>query len=139
MQNDQTISEILPEEGMTFLVRALGAGALGIGVGGMWLGGGKRAEVPAPLTYLVVFLFPSDWRPALNVAALDCADETNSEICRDFDIPGFPTVRVRDREGSAGVVRASRAPRASELRGVLPSASVTAPGALSLGLMRHLL
>uniref|UniRef100_A0A7N5JLB9 Sulfhydryl oxidase n=1 Tax=Ailuropoda melanoleuca TaxID=9646 RepID=A0A7N5JLB9_AILME len=34
-----------------------------------------------------------DWRPALNLAALDCADETNSAICRDFNIPGFPTVR----------------------------------------------
>lgn len=34
-----------------------------------------------------------DWRPALNLAALDCADETNSAVCRDFDIPGFPTVR----------------------------------------------
>ncbi|EPQ16424.1 Sulfhydryl oxidase 1 [Myotis brandtii] len=34
-----------------------------------------------------------DWRPALNLAALDCADETNSAVCRDFNIAGFPTVR----------------------------------------------
>ncbi|KAM7054873.1 sulfhydryl oxidase 1 isoform 1-T1 [Molossus nigricans] len=34
-----------------------------------------------------------DWKPALNLAALDCADETNSAVCRDFNIPGFPTVR----------------------------------------------
>ncbi|KAB0353843.1 hypothetical protein FD755_023463 [Muntiacus reevesi] len=34
-----------------------------------------------------------DWRPALNLAALDCAEETNSAVCRDFNIPGFPTVR----------------------------------------------
>ncbi|XP_038398106.1 sulfhydryl oxidase 1 isoform X1 [Canis lupus familiaris] len=34
-----------------------------------------------------------DWRPALNLAALDCADETNNAVCRDFNIPGFPTVR----------------------------------------------
>ncbi|KAM5295162.1 sulfhydryl oxidase 1 isoform 1-T1 [Glossophaga mutica] len=34
-----------------------------------------------------------DWRPALHLAALDCADETNSAVCRDFNIPGFPTVR----------------------------------------------
>ncbi|XP_037362247.1 sulfhydryl oxidase 1 [Talpa occidentalis] len=34
-----------------------------------------------------------DWRPALNVAALDCADETNNKVCRDFNIAGFPTVR----------------------------------------------
>ncbi|KAF0880908.1 QSOX1 oxidase, partial [Crocuta crocuta] len=34
-----------------------------------------------------------DWKPALHLAALDCAEETNSEVCRDFNIPGFPTVR----------------------------------------------
>ncbi|XP_017498213.3 sulfhydryl oxidase 1 [Manis javanica] len=34
-----------------------------------------------------------DWRPALNLAALDCADETNNAVCRDFNILGFPTVR----------------------------------------------
>ncbi|XP_036891225.1 sulfhydryl oxidase 1 isoform X1 [Sturnira hondurensis] len=34
-----------------------------------------------------------DWRPALHLAALDCADETNSAVCREFNIPGFPTVR----------------------------------------------
>ncbi|XP_034369049.1 sulfhydryl oxidase 1 isoform X2 [Arvicanthis niloticus] len=34
-----------------------------------------------------------DWRPALNLAVLDCADETNSAVCREFDIAGFPTVR----------------------------------------------
>ncbi|XP_010628604.1 sulfhydryl oxidase 1, partial [Fukomys damarensis] len=34
-----------------------------------------------------------EWRPALNLAALDCADETNSAVCRDFNIPGFPSVR----------------------------------------------
>lgn len=128
MQNGQSISEILPEEGMTFLVRALRAGALGIGVGEVWHGGGKQAEVPAPLTYLIVFLFLSDWRPALNLAALDCADETNSAICRDFNIPGFPTVRVRERVGRAGASRGGargaccqlpRASLASELCGVL--------------------
>lgn len=34
-----------------------------------------------------------EWRPALNLAVLDCADESNSKVCRDFNIPGFPTVR----------------------------------------------
>ncbi|XP_049632424.1 sulfhydryl oxidase 1 isoform X1 [Suncus etruscus] len=33
------------------------------------------------------------WRPALQLAVLDCADETNSDVCRSFDISGFPTVR----------------------------------------------
>lgn len=41
----------------------------------------------------VIFVL-SDWRPALNLAVLDCADETNSDVCRDFNIAGFPTVRV---------------------------------------------
>ncbi|XP_044532993.1 sulfhydryl oxidase 1 [Gracilinanus agilis] len=34
-----------------------------------------------------------DWTPVLNVAALDCADEANSEICRDFGITAYPTVK----------------------------------------------
>nr|BAE37202.1 unnamed protein product [Mus musculus] len=42
-----------------------------------------------------------DWRPALNLAVLDCAEETNSAVCREFNIAGFPTVRVY--EGGATV------------------------------------
>ncbi|XP_027724221.1 sulfhydryl oxidase 1 isoform X2 [Vombatus ursinus] len=34
-----------------------------------------------------------DWRPVLNVAALDCAEEVNSEICRNFGILAYPTVK----------------------------------------------
>lgn len=81
--------------------------------------------MPAPLTYLIVFLFLSDWRPALNLAALDCADETNNAVCRDFNIPGFPTVRVRERERRAGwgwqvwCCQLPHASLASELHGVL--------------------
>uniref|UniRef100_A0A8C2YUL8 Thioredoxin domain-containing protein n=1 Tax=Chinchilla lanigera TaxID=34839 RepID=A0A8C2YUL8_CHILA len=33
------------------------------------------------------------WSPALNLAALDCADETNNAVCRDFNILGFPSVK----------------------------------------------
>uniref|UniRef100_A0A8C0XFE4 Sulfhydryl oxidase n=1 Tax=Castor canadensis TaxID=51338 RepID=A0A8C0XFE4_CASCN len=51
------------------------------------------------LTEMGIFFVLSDWRPALNLAALDCADESNSAVCRDFNIPGFPTVRVCDKEG----------------------------------------
>lgn len=111
---------------MTFLGRAPGAGALGTGVAGARHGAGEQAEVPAPLTDLIVLLFLSDWRPALNLAALDCADETNSAVCRDFNIPGFPTVRVRDGERGAGVLLEERVagcpmpPPAPELHGVLP-------------------
>ncbi|KAM8999874.1 sulfhydryl oxidase 1 [Sarcophilus harrisii] len=34
-----------------------------------------------------------DWRPVISVAALDCAEEANSEICRDFGIMAYPTVK----------------------------------------------
>ena len=55
-------------------------------------------------TYPGFFFFViSVWRPALNLAALDCAEETNSAVCRDFNIPGFPTVRVCDWEGRCGL------------------------------------
>ncbi|XP_016060499.1 PREDICTED: sulfhydryl oxidase 1 [Miniopterus natalensis] len=80
-------------------------GAVWWGLGcGVLHGGGEQAEVPAPLPYLGVLVF-SDWRPALNLAALDCADEVNSAVCRDFNIPGFPTVRffkafTRDGSGA---------------------------------------
>lgn len=64
------------------------------------LGQALWALVGMACTYPRVFFFfvISDWRPALNLAALDCAEETNSAVCRDFNIPGFPTVRVCDRE-----------------------------------------
>lgn len=51
----------------------------------------------------VIFVF-SDWRPALNLAVLDCADEMNSAVCREFSIAGFPTVRVRKGGARAGVL-----------------------------------
>lgn len=57
--------------------------------------GGDGVYLPQGFGFFFVI---SDWRPALNLAALDCAEETNSAVCRDFNIPGFPTVRVCDRE-----------------------------------------
>ncbi|XP_004643521.2 sulfhydryl oxidase 1 [Octodon degus] len=33
------------------------------------------------------------WSPVLKLAVLDCADETNNAVCRDFNILGFPSVR----------------------------------------------
>ncbi|KAM5145226.1 sulfhydryl oxidase 1 isoform 2-T2 [Callospermophilus lateralis] len=44
-----------------------------------------------------------NWRPALNLAALDCADESNTAICRDFSISGFPTVRFFKAFSKSGV------------------------------------
>uniref|UniRef100_A0A8C9LE92 Thioredoxin domain-containing protein n=1 Tax=Pavo cristatus TaxID=9049 RepID=A0A8C9LE92_PAVCR len=36
-----------------------------------------------------------EWRPAVMLAALDCADEANQQVCADFGITGFPTLKVR--------------------------------------------
>lgn len=65
-----------------------------LGVGGE---GSRQRCQPCSLSSVSFVL--SDWRPALNLAALDCAEETNNAVCREFDIPGFPTVRVCDQEG----------------------------------------
>lgn len=57
----------------------------------------------ASFSHLLELSVLSDWRPALNLAVLDCADETNNDVCRDFNIAGFPTVRVCDKgERGAG-------------------------------------
>lgn len=29
------------------------------------------------------------------LAAIDCADEDNQQVCSDFGITGFPTMKVR--------------------------------------------
>ncbi|XP_067156709.1 sulfhydryl oxidase 1 [Apteryx mantelli] len=34
-----------------------------------------------------------EWRPAVMIAALDCADEANQQVCMDFGITGFPTLK----------------------------------------------
>ncbi|NP_989456.2 sulfhydryl oxidase 1 precursor [Gallus gallus] len=34
-----------------------------------------------------------EWRPAVMIAALDCADEANQQVCADFGITGFPTLK----------------------------------------------
>ncbi|KAM4861903.1 sulfhydryl oxidase 1 isoform 2-T2 [Thomomys bottae] len=47
------------------------------------------------------------WRPALNLAVLDCAEEANNAVCRDFNIRGFPTVRffkAFSKSGSGAVL-----------------------------------
>ncbi|KFU87366.1 Sulfhydryl oxidase 1, partial [Chaetura pelagica] len=33
-----------------------------------------------------------EWRPAVVLAAIDCADEANQQVCAEFGITGFPTV-----------------------------------------------
>ncbi|XP_040465833.1 LOW QUALITY PROTEIN: sulfhydryl oxidase 1 [Falco naumanni] len=34
-----------------------------------------------------------EWRPAVMLAAIDCADEANQKVCADFGITGFPTLK----------------------------------------------
>ncbi|NXD87036.1 QSOX1 oxidase, partial [Halcyon senegalensis] len=34
-----------------------------------------------------------EWRPAVILAAIDCADEDNQQVCADFGITGFPTLK----------------------------------------------
>lgn len=82
------------EEGVAFLIRALGVEAAGLAWG--W---GVHRHRRQLLLLTSRFFVCSDWRPALNLAALDCADETNNAVCRDFNILGFPTVRVRGNWG----------------------------------------
>ncbi|XP_018424657.1 PREDICTED: sulfhydryl oxidase 1 [Nanorana parkeri] len=39
-----------------------------------------------------------DWRPAVYLAVLDCGDEANSIACKQFEIQGFPTLKVTGLE-----------------------------------------
>ncbi|XP_065556580.1 sulfhydryl oxidase 2-like isoform X1 [Artemia franciscana] len=34
------------------------------------------------------------WSKLVKIGAIDCANENNTEICRDYDIMGYPTMRV---------------------------------------------
>ncbi|NXG65920.1 QSOX1 oxidase, partial [Hemiprocne comata] len=34
-----------------------------------------------------------EWRPAVMLAAIDCADEANQQVCAEFGITGFPTLK----------------------------------------------
>lgn len=34
-----------------------------------------------------------EWKPFIAVGAIDCSDDDNSAICRDFEIMGYPTLR----------------------------------------------
>lgn len=34
-----------------------------------------------------------EWKHMVNVAAVDCADDDNSQMCRDFEIMAYPTLR----------------------------------------------
>lgn len=39
-----------------------------------------------------------DWAAAIRVAALDCAEEKNQDVCRIYDIHFYPTFRVSPQQ-----------------------------------------
>ena len=39
-------------------------------------------------------LFLSVWWPLVGIAAVDCADDINTDLCRTHDIRGFPSFKV---------------------------------------------
>ncbi|KAM9797699.1 sulfhydryl oxidase 1 [Syngnathus typhle] len=46
-----------------------------------------------------------EWKPAVDLAAIDCADENNRKVCISYNIRGYPTVKffhAYSREDSAG-------------------------------------
>jgi len=40
------------------------------------------------------------WRDIMAVGAIDCADEANTETCREYDIMGYPTMKFFPRKSS---------------------------------------
>lgn len=36
----------------------------------------------------------NNWDPVVQVAAINCVEETNEEICRNYSIEAYPTVRL---------------------------------------------
>lgn len=37
------------------------------------------------------------WKPIIEVAAVNCADDKNSRVCREHAIDAFPTIKVIHR------------------------------------------
>ncbi|XP_019355731.2 sulfhydryl oxidase 1 [Alligator mississippiensis] len=54
-----------------------------------WCGHCKRF---AP-TWLALAADILEWRPAVILGAVNCADEFNEKVCRDFRITGYPTLK----------------------------------------------
>ncbi|GAB6031516.1 Sulfhydryl oxidase 1 [Chamberlinius hualienensis] len=44
-------------------------------------------------TYIQLASIVKPWSPVITVAALDCADTANLEICRNFSVTAFPTLK----------------------------------------------
>lgn len=44
--------------------------------------------------FLFAVLCTSEWKPALDLAAIDCAAEENRKVCTTYSIRGYPTLKV---------------------------------------------
>uniref|UniRef100_A0A3Q4I9X9 Thioredoxin domain-containing protein n=1 Tax=Neolamprologus brichardi TaxID=32507 RepID=A0A3Q4I9X9_NEOBR len=44
-----------------------------------------------------------DWQDAISVGVLDCAQEENFDVCKDYSIKFYPTFKVRQHVPAAGV------------------------------------
>ncbi len=40
---------------------------------------------------------PADWQQAVSVAVLDCAQEENFDVCKDYSIKFYPTFKVGNK------------------------------------------
>uniref|UniRef100_A0A3P9D112 Sulfhydryl oxidase n=1 Tax=Maylandia zebra TaxID=106582 RepID=A0A3P9D112_9CICH len=52
-----------------------------------------------------------DWQDAISVGVLDCAQEENFDVCKDYSIKFYPTFKVRQHVPAAGVYTAAGADR----------------------------
>ncbi|KAI6064185.1 Sulfhydryl oxidase 1 [Aix galericulata] len=60
-----------------------------------------------------------EWRPAVILAAIDCADEANQQVCASFGITGFPTLkffRAFTKKAEDGIRIANPAATVADLR-----------------------
>lgn len=46
------------------------------------------------LSVSVCLVCSSEWKPAVDLAAIDCAAEVNRKLCAGFGITGYPTIKV---------------------------------------------
>ncbi|XP_035769044.1 sulfhydryl oxidase 1 [Neolamprologus brichardi] len=42
---------------------------------------------------LPLFDVCSEWKPAVDLAAIDCADQENRELCKTYKVRGYPTIK----------------------------------------------
>ena len=47
----------------------------------------------------------ADWRNVVVVAGIDCADDNNTATCREFEIMGYPTLKLFPAHAPPLVVR----------------------------------